>query len=222
VNSLRPFIPKIVSEQRSGYPCGQGIKVELRSMRIFQLNPQDGVTLTVPNIEQYPDKLEFTYVVTNHNPCRIYLVNQLFHRRGAAGFQVDANLVYTEIVQESTLLLRKQLIEVPEELDVEAPEVPYVTRVEAGYSFDETVLIKFPVHLHDPYRRKPDIRESFVISQFYFLLGYILEDEPIRISEVTLPTATKHLRIDYTDLLMRQRLKENGPFQASAQVVALP
>ena len=185
----------------------------------FQVNVQDDVCLTLPEVDISPDRLILTYRIANNSPYRVYLVNQLFHRQGSAGFHVDENLVYAEVSQEQTLLLRKQLIEVPEELDVEAPEVPYVTPVEVDSAFQETLHLEFPIRLYGPYRRQSDSQSLFMTSQFTFSVGYILEDETVRVSKVNLPTGTKHLRIDYTDLLLRQRVKEIGPIQANVQVV---
>jgi hypothetical protein len=48
----------------------------------------------------------------------------------------------------------------------------------------------------------------------------LLEDEPAGASEVTLRSGAKHWRIDYTELLLRQRLKVTGPINASVQVIA--
>ena len=186
----------------------------------FQQNMDDSVTLTVPTVEVASDALTFTYVVVNDSPDRAYLVNQLFHRRGAAGFQVDSNLTYARVGPGPTLHLCKQLIKVPEDLDVEAPEVPYVTPVAAGSSFSETIHLEFPIGPHAPYRAQRRADEPYCAPRFTFSLGYLLEDEPARASEVTLRSGTKHWRVDYTELLLRQRLKVIGPMNASVQVIA--
>ncbi len=186
----------------------------------FQENIEDKVTLAVPAIEARSDGLTFTYTVTNGSHYRIYLVNQLFHRRGGSGFLVDPNLVYAEVDKNLTLYLRKQLIEVPEDLDVEAPEVPYVTPVAAVTSFAETVNMSFPIEPHDPYHPQPQAQAPYSIHQFSFSLGYLVEDMPVRVTEVSLPSGTKHWWIGYTNLLQRQRLKVIGPLQATMQTIA--
>ena len=186
----------------------------------FQQNIDDRVSLTIPTVEVASDALTFTYVVVNGSPDRAFLVNQLFHRRGAAGFQVDSNLTYARVGPGPTLHLCKQLIEVPEDLDVEAPEVPYVTPVAPGSSFSETIRLEFPIGPHAPYRAQRRADEPYCASQFTFSLGYLLEDEPARATEVTLRSGTTHWRIDYTELLLRQRLKATGPIDAGVQVIA--
>ena len=186
----------------------------------FQKNIDDGVSLALPAVAVASDALIFTYVAVNAGPDRVYLVNQLFHRRGAAGFQVDPNLAYAEVGQGPTLHLCKQLVRVPEDLDVEAPEVPYVTPVAPGSSFSETVRLAFPIGPHAPYHPQRRAKEPYSASQFTFSLGYLLEDEPVKAVEVTLRSGTRHWRIDYTELLLRQRLKVTGPIDASLQVIA--
>jgi hypothetical protein len=188
----------------------------------FQANIDDGVLLTATDVETRADNMSFTYRMDNGSPYRAYLVNQLFHRRGAEGFQVDPNLTYTELIQGPILHLRKQLIEVPEWLDVEAPEVPYVTPVAAGESFSETINLRCPISPHDPYNLQKRTAEPYNVHRLIFTLGYLLEEQPVSLSEVRLPSGLSHWRIDYTDLLLGQRLATVGPIDATVLVVISP
>lgn len=184
----------------------------------FKQNVDDGVVLRIDQTTASATSLELAYTVTNGTGGAIYLVNQLFHRRGAAGFQVDRNLVYAAVGEDRTLSLRKQLIEVPEELDVEAPEVPYLTHLAAGTSYSEAIRVAIPVRLHDPYRPQTTDAPTDTASRVVFSLGYMEADPDVRVSEVDAPSGTHRWLVGYTDLLLRQRIKVAEPFSATVPI----
>jgi hypothetical protein len=183
-------------------------------------NVDDGVSLIVTDVQITPSELAFTYRVTNGSGHRIYLVNRLFHRRGAAGFQVDPDVVYSSVEPGRLLTLRKQLAEVPEEIDVEAPEVPYVTPVDPGETFAETVHLAFPVRPHDPYQPQPE-GEPHLVSHFRFILGYLVASEPVAVAEVKSQAGEMLSRIDFADLRRGQRLKEVAPIEGQILTTAV-
>ncbi len=109
----------------------------------------DELSFSVDQVAFTEASLELTYSVTNGGSERAFLVNRLFNRT-PDGFRVDSDLVYADVA-EGVLRLRKHMVEVPDEIDVEAPEVPYVTLVLSGGTFVETVRVPLPVRLKNPY-----------------------------------------------------------------------
>lgn len=187
-----------------------------------QTNADDGITLDLQEAGESGDVLQLTYRVENTTPHRAWLVNRLFRRR-PAGFEVDPDVVYVGVDSGPVLHLRKQLVEVPEHIDVEAPEVPYVTPVAAGESFEETVRVPLPVAPHAPYEPQDRADQAYVVEQLVFSLGYVLEDDPVDAAPTELKTGGMQWRIRYHVLAARQRLKVAGPVDAKVKtVVAAP
>jgi hypothetical protein len=182
----------------------------------FPENLNDGLELELPEIASADQGLRLTYEVRNGSGQVAYLVNELFDR-GSDGFRVDPDLVYCELGEDGTLYLRKQLVDVPDDLDVEAPEVPYLTRVEPDAIFAETVQLGFPIPPRDPYRPQSAAAEPVRAGRFVFTLGYLLEEEPIQVETVPLQSGS-HLRANYGDVRPLQRLKVKGPFEAELLV----
>lgn len=181
-------------------------------------NIDDGVRLTLHRVEVDHQQLTLVYAIDNGSPSTIYLVNQLFHRLGRAGFQVDPNLAYAMVDAECTLYIRKQMINVPDDMDVEAPEVPYVTVLPSGESFSETVRLSLPVMPHDPYRPQEEADAPYEAPRLSFVLGYVSAEHAFEVHTVTMPDGSTRFRIDYADVRRWQRLKVAGPVEIAVPV----
>jgi len=131
-------------------------------------------------------RLVLRYSVTNDWGREIFLFNRLFVTDRTGKRTVDPNHVYVS-VDGTTLLLGKTLIFVPEEKEVEHPEVPYMTRLESGESFEEVIELKPPVREHNPYRRT-DIEKAadhvVECQELVLILGYFTPPEASWVREV--------------------------------------
>lgn len=185
----------------------------------FPAQVEDDVVLELARLDVRASELVLSFRVTNNGSVAAYLLNALFHRRGAAGWEVDRNLVYASVDEGSILQLKKQLVEVPEDIDVEYPEVPFATPLAPGAVFEETVVIPLPVEPADPYRPQPRT-DPYDATGVSFTLGYVLEDEPLRTSAPSASGAEGLVRLDYTEVRMRQRLKIAGPIETLVPTVA--
>jgi hypothetical protein len=185
-------------------------------MSAFPTNVDDDVLLELPRVESTTAGLDLTYTVSNGAQSAIYLANVLYHWR-ATGFEVDPNVVYTEVIDDGILHISKQLIKVPDNIVVETPEVPYLTRVEAGEEYLEDLHLAFPIQSVHPYRSS-HAEEPEHLDRFTFSLGYAFDDEALRVKEVTVSDGSIRYRASYTRLVTRQRLKVFGPIQTRLSV----
>lgn len=188
------------------------------SVTLDRANIEDGVQLALQRVEVEQLLLILAYAVDNGSLSTIYLLNQLFHRSGRAGFQVDPDLAYAMVDAERTLYIRKQMIDVPDDMDVEAPEVPYVTALPAGASFSETVRLPLPVMPHDPYRPQEEADAPYEAPRLSFVLGYVSAEHTFEVHTVTMPDGSTRFRIDYADVRRWQRLKVAGPVEIAVPV----
>jgi hypothetical protein len=166
----------------------------------------NALSLRLPTLDVGSDALKLGYEVRNESPHRVFLVNRLTCR-GPQGLRIDANLVYAHLQPGPVLALSKRLITAPEDLDVEVPEVPYLSPVAAGERFAETLRIPLPVRPHDPYRPQPTEDTVVIIDRLAWLLGYVVEDTPLPASEDELASGGRAWRMDFGELNIRQRLE---------------
>ena len=144
-------------------------------------------------LESDEDRLVFSYSVTNDWGREVFLFNRLFVTDRTGKRTVYPNHLYVS-VSGTTLQLAKTLIPVPEEKEVEYPEVPYMTRLESGESFEERIELTLPIREHHPYRR-PDIEKAadheMVCEELVFILGYFRPPDPSWVRYVDLDGETE-------------------------------
>lgn len=144
-------------------------------------------------IESDNDRLVFSYSVTNDWGREIFLFNRLFTTDRTGKRTVDPNHLYVS-VSGTTLQVAKTLIPVPEAKEVEYPDVPYMTRLESGDSFEETVELTLPIREHHPYRY-PALEKAadheIVCEQLVFILGYFRPPDPDWVRRVELDGNTE-------------------------------
>jgi hypothetical protein len=127
------------------------------------------------SVQAGPGKLSLGYEFRNGSARTAFLFNVL-HRPGTSGGpQTHSNLVYV-LESGGTLVLAKKVIPVPAEVDVEKPDVPYVTRVDPGQTFRERIDLPLPLQLWSPYPAAPVSRALEMDA--WFELGFFLAPDP--------------------------------------------
>lgn len=124
--------------------------------------------------------MELAYHILNNGQRDIYLFTPLTDFRGQDWVPIS-NRVYVFWDENEIAHLTKRAWPVPDEVEVFMPEVPYLTRVPTGQSFEEHLRLPLPLLVNFPYRaageqvsaapRKPVMRESkgAVFSVGYFI-----------------------------------------------------
>ena len=108
------------------------------------------------------------YEFRNRSGQVAFLFNVL--HRGGAG---DANLIYAQ-AQGGALTLSKKIIAVPRDIEVEKPDVPYVTRVGPGEAFREKLDVAVPVKLWAPYPGAAGRAPEGAELEVWFEVGFFL------------------------------------------------
>lgn len=122
-----------------------------------------------------PTALLLGYEFRNRSSKTAFLFN-VIHRTGPSGGpEADANLVYVQ-PSAGTVVLGKRIIPVPADVDVEKPEVPYVTRVEPGEVYRERLNLQLPLRIFTPYKLRTPV--SMAEAAAYFELGFFLAPDP--------------------------------------------
>lgn len=126
-------------------------------------------------VQPGPGSLLIGYEFRNRSDKTAFLFNVL-HRTGPSGGpETGSNLVY--IYQSSgSITLAKKIFPVPPDVDVEKPDVPYVTRVEPGQVFRERFTLPLPLKPWAPYRGYP--APTMSEAAVFFELGFFLAPDP--------------------------------------------
>jgi hypothetical protein len=151
------------------------------------------------------DRLTIDYRVRNDRPQPIYLVNRV-HQWTKAGFSVDPNLIYTQI-ENQTLKLTKAYLDLPENIDVEAPEIPFLTEVASGGEFEETIVKTLPLKPYHPYNLVVSSQSIHRFNAVQFVLGW-LPREGLSVKTVAIAPYSDLLSVtDWQDLAKSQQLE---------------
>jgi len=126
-------------------------------------------------VQQTPEALILGYEFNNRSPKVAFLFNALYRTGSGGGLETSPDYVYAEASGE-TLLLSKKIHPVPDDIDVERPEVPWCTRVEPGATFREKITIPVPVKLWTPYSTPPRPHAPSAVA--FFELGFHLATDP--------------------------------------------
>jgi hypothetical protein len=154
-------------------------------------------------VEIRDDKLLIYYRVDNGLSEPIYLINRVF-RWTSSGFSIDPNLVYTEIIGDR-LQLTKAYINVPEDIDVEAPEVPFLTEIAASDRFEENISQPLPLEPYHPYAQVKPSEVVRTFEQVQLVVGW-LPSSKVSAQTVNRPEGLTLLSVNYTEVAREQKL----------------
>jgi hypothetical protein len=146
------------------------------------------VQLEVSLVSASVGAVAIRYRARNNWNRDVYLFNRLFETAPDGKRTLDPNRVYVQ-VEGSILKLSKQLFDVPEDVEVESPEVPYLTRVAPGQAYEEEIRLALPVRESYPYSSSRAARapgEKRFCEQLVFTLGYFSAREARWVRPATL------------------------------------
>lgn len=168
------------------------------------------------------DTLILSYLFRNGSLNPVFVFNRLYKgldddRR----YKVDPNLIYVQL-DGTQIILSKKVIPVPEDVDVEKPEVPLVTYLPPQGTVQEKLTLKLPLRLRAPYtstKPKPVLPKLDQLK-FYFEIGFFAsksqktQEQAAKVAT----TAGEALRIDPFPAA-HQRVLRVGPLPAVAVAV---
>jgi hypothetical protein len=100
--------------------------------------------------EKRGDELILRWTFSNTTGSPVWIFDKI-HRPAGATLAMEPDFAYVTSAGPGTVEIAKRLIAVPEELDVESPEVPGVTKVEPGAQLSGTMRVAWPPKLQTPY-----------------------------------------------------------------------
>lgn len=128
--------------------------------------------------------LRIEYKVKNSTDTPIYLFNRLWEFESSGKTKLAVPNAYSCFRDDATLYVAKQIPPLPKTKSVEIRLVPYVTKVEAGKEFVETIDLTVPVEENNPYFPKmPDSEtEDRLAEAAVFGIEFIREIEGLKVT----------------------------------------
>lgn len=156
----------------------------------------------------------FRYSAQNHGTEDVYVFNHLFTLKPSGEHIIDSNRVYIDF-EDGSLALSKKLISIPDDCDLEHPEVPYVSLLPSGELIAEEFFLSQPLEPNNPYKRnrgQPKYFKEF--DRIDFTLGYFTAKNTDWVYPVTV--GNEHLvSTDYGFAIQTYRESKANPLGTS-------
>lgn len=132
--------------------------------------------------------LQIEYKIKNTTAKPIYIFNVLWDTSSGA-YRVLPQGVYACLNKDNVLHLTKQIPALPKTMKVEAREIPFVTRIEAGKEYGETIKLTVPVEEYNPYfPKKSDSSEELEIAEtVFFSIQFIRASDELEVEPAPAP-----------------------------------
>ncbi|MCP3166083.1 hypothetical protein [Myxococcus qinghaiensis] len=172
---------------------------------------QAEVELKVESVTSGPEGLAVAYAVRNATSQAVLLVDGL-PEWGPTGYVgLAPERAYVDLSGDTALLLR-QLVPVPQDTDVEAPEVPALSRVEPGATASRRLVVPLPLRTSMPYASGPEVtRELSTVRELRLRVGYVPEAADLRLHGTTESAGLTYRTAEYGQVLTRQQILDSGP-----------
>jgi hypothetical protein len=145
----------------------------------------NSIQLTVETRPVIEGRFSLSYSARNISGKEVYLLNRLFRADRTGKRTIDKDKVYCAVVGD-TVHLSKRLVRVPEGTLVESPEVPYLTHLPPGASFEESLSLAVPLRVDVPYLHPAGpVEKPVLCRELVFTLGYFVAKEQRWVRTIT-------------------------------------
>lgn len=168
------------------------------------------VELRVKPVERTEAGLVLSYEVHNRGGQALWLLDRLFESGPTGSLQLAPDKAYVDL-GGSTVVVSRMLHPVPDNLLVEAPEVPAVTRVEPGQTVSRRAVLAVPLRQSLPYAT--DSGETLPLERVRDLrlrVGYLVDAPGLELHEAQDPEGGTYKSPSYGQALKAQKVIETS------------
>ncbi len=138
------------------------------------INNEDKCKLVVNIVQSDSLTLKITYRFHNQSVLNAYLFNRTYNMINEQDVYVtNKNFVYIE-QRKRRVLISKKIIAVPEDMDVEQPEIPCVTLINPKQTFGESLLLSLPLKVSTPYLEESELHNKPMEKEVWFEIGFFI------------------------------------------------
>jgi hypothetical protein len=167
------------------------------------------VELRAKPVERTEAGLVLTYEVQNRGGQALWLLDQLFERGPTGSVRLDPDKAYVEL-QGPQVLVSRMLHPVPDNLLVEAPEVPAVTRVEPGQTVSRRAVVPVPLRAWRPYDSgSQEALPLEDVRELRLRVGYLVDEPGQELYEARDSEGTAYKSPGYGKAVKAQKVLES-------------
>jgi hypothetical protein len=157
------------------------------------------------------------YEVLNDGTQQLLVFDRLYETARSGTRTVQPELAYTSVEATGMLGIEKLVAPLPEDIDIEQPDLPYARLLGPGDSLTGRATVARPVRLHPPYPQGYSLTKASRASAVMLRLGYAPFEEAaapraIRANEETLYS------VRHAWARPRQRLLESAPVELDVDI----
>jgi hypothetical protein len=168
------------------------------------------VELRVKPVERTEAGLVLTYEVHNRGSQALWLLERLFESGPTGSLRLDPDKAYVDL-RGSPVVVSRMLHPVPDDMLVEAPEVPAVTRVEPGQTVSRRAVLAVPLRQSLPYAS--DSAEPLPLEgvrELRLRVGYLVDEPGLELHEAQDPAGGTYKSPSYGKAVKAQKVLEKA------------
>jgi hypothetical protein len=171
--------------------------------------------LRVTELRFTQDALTVRYSLRGEDKAPVWVVDELFTTSPAGYIHLEPERAYVE-AQGSVLVLTRALLPVPDDLDVESPEVPCVRRLSPGESLTGEIRVPLPPREEQPYRDARAL-DLATLRSVKLRIGYLPDSPELELHEMKDDVGRPCRYPSFGPAITRQRFADVGPLPLPAR-----
>jgi hypothetical protein len=174
------------------------------------------VELRVKSVERTEAGLVLTYEVHNRGGQALWLLDRLFESGPTGSLRLNPDKAYVEL-RGNTVLVSRMLYPIPDEVLVEVPEVPAVTRVEPRQTVSRRAVLAVPLRHWLPYDQ--DSTKELPLESVRDLrlrVGYLVDEPGMELNDAKDSEGNPYKSPTYGKAVKVQKILHSGPLSVPA------
>ncbi|MFP2930579.1 hypothetical protein ACLESO_36355 [Pyxidicoccus sp. 3LG] len=169
------------------------------------------VELKVEPVRREGESLVLSYEVHNRGGQALWLVDVLFDTAPSGHVTLAPDKAYVDI-DGGRVVVSRMLLPVPDDVLVEAPEVPGVSRLEAGKTASRRVVLPLPLRESLPYGRTPaETLPLDGVRELRLHVAYLVDAPGLALHQATDSEGDAYRYPSYGPTVQGQKVLESGP-----------
>ncbi len=170
------------------------------------------VELKVKPVERTAEALVLSYEVHNRGARALWLVEGLYDESPSGQRTLAPEKAYVALGGGGEVVVSRMLLPLPENLLVEAPEVPAVHRVDAGQTVRRRVVLPLPLTAVSPYDTGPaETLPLDAVKALRLRVGYVPDAPELKRHAARDSQGTAYVVPEFGQTRTAQRVLESAP-----------
>lgn len=174
------------------------------------------VELRVKSVERTEAGLVLTYEVHNRGGQALWLLDQLFESGPTGSLRLNPDKAYVDL-RGSSVVVSRMLHPIPDEVLVEIPEVPAVTRVEPRQTVSRRAVLAVPLRHWLPYDQDSTKELPLEgVRELRLRVGYLMDEPGMELNAAKDSEGSAYKLPAYGKALKAQKILDSGPLSVPA------